>query len=210
MDLDLILVRHGETKFNRADVFRGRADLELDDRGFEQARAAADYLSDLDFEAFYCSPLRRAVQTAEAIAAPHGGNVRALTDFIDVDYGDWSGKSVDEVRERWPGEMASWIRDPERLVFPGGESMYEAWKRVKRGLAAIEEERHARVLLVAHKLINRIILCQILGMPVEGIWRIEQDNGAINAIAWRATGAMLVEMNTTCHLRDIKSNRQDT
>ena len=110
--MELILVRHGETAYNRADVFRGRVDLPLNKRGVQQAGAAADYLSEHDFEAFHCSPLQRAVQTARAIAEPHGGEVSPLESFIDVDYGEWSGKSVDEVRDSWPREFAIWVEDP--------------------------------------------------------------------------------------------------
>src|SRR4030042_4510787 len=121
--MDLILVRHRETKYNRADVFRGLANLELDERGRLQAAAAADYLAALSFEAFYSSPLLRAMETAEAIAAPHGRRVIALPDFIDVDYGGWSGKSVAEVRAGWPSEFETWINDPERITFPDGEAM---------------------------------------------------------------------------------------
>jgi broad specificity phosphatase PhoE len=66
------------------------------------------------------------------------------------------------------------------------------------------------VLLVAHKLINRMVICQFLELPVAGIWRVEQDNGAINVIARRAAGWMVVEMNNTCHLSGIRSNAQRT
>jgi broad specificity phosphatase PhoE len=144
------------------------------------------------------------------IAAPHDGKVAPLADFIDVDYGQWSGKSVQEVRAQWPLEMETWMNDPENLVFPGGESMREVWDRVEKGIARLEREEKERLLLVAHKLINRIIMCQFLGMPIAGIWRIEQYNGAVNVISLRASGWMVLEMNNTCHLRGIESNPQQT
>lgn len=210
MNMDLILVRHGETKYNRADVFRGRANLELDDRGRLQAEAAGAYLSGLDFDAFYSSPLLRAMETAQAIAASHGGAVAALPDFIDVDYGDWSGKSVAEVRANWPHEFETWISNPEMMIFPDGESMHEVRERVRRGLQRLEEGDRTRMLLVGHKLINRVIICAFLGMPLAGIWRIEQCNGAINVISKGVLGWMVMEMNNTCHLRGIESNPQRT
>lgn len=208
--MDLILIRHGETKYNRADVFRGHTDLQLDDQGRLQAEAAASYLRDLAFDNFYASPLRRAVETAEAIAAPHGGTVVPLVDFIDVDYGKWSGKSVAEVMALWPREMETWIHDPENLVFPHGESMREVWERVQGGLERLTDDNKARVLLVSHKLINRVIICAIMGLPIKGMWRIEQFNGAMNTISKGEMGWMLIEMNNTCHLHGIESNRQRT
>jgi broad specificity phosphatase PhoE len=208
--MELILVRHGETEFNRADLFRGRTDLPLNERGKLQARAAADYLSGLDFSAFYSSPLLRAVETAELIAAPHRGEVRPLQFFIDVDYGQWSGKSIEEIKSAWPGEFALWAGDPEKAVFHGGESMAEVRKRLEEGIEWLAADHDGRVLLVGHKLINRLILCIFLGLPTSGIWRVEQSNGAINVISRGERGWTVRCMNDTSHLEGIASADQQT
>lgn len=208
--MELILVRHGETEFNRADVFRGRVDLPLNERGREQAKAAARYLSDLAFDAFYSSPLKRSVETAEAIAAPHGRGVEPLADFIDVDYGEWSGKSVEEVREGWPDLFVLWTDDPEKLTFPGGESLQEVRKRLQRGLEDLAARNEGRVLLVGHKLINRMIICIVLGLPTAGIWRVDQSNGAINVIRHGERGWVLRRLNDVSHLRGLESGNQVT
>ena len=149
------MVRHGETEYNRADVFRGRVDLPLNERGREQAEAAARYLEGEAFEAFYSSPLTRSMQTARAIAAPHGAEVETLDLFIDVDYGQWSGKSIDEIRRAWPEEFAAWAENPEEAVFPGGESVSEVRERLRRGLELLASRHGGRVLLVGHKQIGR-------------------------------------------------------
>lgn len=208
--MELVLVRHGETKYNRADLFRGRTDLDLNDRGLMQARAAAQYLSDLDFEAFYSSPMKRAVQTAAEIAAPHHGEVNPIDYFIDVDYGEWSGKGIDEVRTTWPEEFKLWANDPQNAVFPGGESVIAVWKRLQEGLDFLYDHHKGRILLVGHRLINRLILCIILGLPVSGFWRVDQSNGAINIITRGERGWMLVRMNDIGHLEDITSIDQQT
>jgi broad specificity phosphatase PhoE len=208
--VELVLVRHGETEYNRADVFRGRIDLPLNDRGMEQARAAADYLSAQDFEAFYCSPLQRAVQTARAIAEPHHGEVSPLEYFIDVDYGEWSGKSIDEIRDSWPREFAIWTDDPERAVFPGGEAVREVRERLYEGLEWLAREQEGTVLLVGHKLINRIMICIVLGLPTAGIWRVDQSNAAINFISREDRGWMLRRLNDISHLRGLESIDQQT
>ncbi len=208
--MELILVRHGETEFNRADVFRGRLDLPLNERGWEQAEAAARYLSDLAFDAFYSSPLKRSMETAEAIAAPHKGKVETLADFIDVDYGEWSGKSVEEVREGWPDLFALWTNDPGKLTFPGGESLAGVRDRLQRGLEDLAARNGGRVLLVGHKLINRMIICIVLGLPTAGIWRVDQSNGAINVIHHGERGWVLRRMNDVSHLRGLESRDQVT
>ncbi len=128
--MELYLVRHGETEMNRVDVFRGRSDPPLNETGLEQARAVGESLARLDFQAFYASPLKRSMQTAQAIADRHVSEVRPFPAFIDIDYGEWSGKSVEEVRSRWPREFSLWSESPAEVVFPGGESLAGAYARL--------------------------------------------------------------------------------
>ncbi len=205
-----MLVRHGETEYNRADVFRGRVDLPLNARGHEQAEAAARYLEGEAFEAFYSSPLQRSMQTAHAIAARHGGEVVPLDYFMDVDYGEWSGKSIAEIAKAWPREFAAWAESPEETVFPGGESVREVRNRLQQGLEWLATRHAERVLLVGHKLINRLIICIVLDLPTRGIWRVEQSNGAINVITRGERGWVLRHMNDVAHLRGLESNDQLT
>ncbi len=208
--MELILVRHGETEYNRADVFRGRVDLALNERGQAQARAAAGYLSGEDFEAFYSSPLQRSMQTAEAIAEPHGGEVHPNEYFIDVDYGQWSGKNIAEIRDDWPREFAIWSDNPEMATFPGGEAVKEVRERLYEGLEMLSREHGGTIMLVGHKLINRIMLCIVLGLPTSGIWRVDQTNGAINLISRGERGWVLRRMNDISHLSGLESKEQQT
>ncbi len=208
--MELVLVRHGETEFNRADVFRGRVDLPLNERGEEQARATSGYLAAQAFQAFHSSPLRRSLRTAEVIAEPHGGKVTPLEYFIDVDYGLWSGKSLDEIRETWPREFAVWVDDPEKTVFPEGEAVREVRERLSEGLDWLAREYDSTVLLVGHKLINRITVCIVLGLPTSGIWSVGQSNAAVNMISHGEKGWVLQRLNDTSHLRGLESNEQQT
>ncbi len=208
--MELVLMRHGETEYNRADVFRGRVDLPLNERGKEQARAAAGCLREEDFEAFYSSPLLRAVQTAQAIAGNHGGEVSPREHFTDVDYGDWSGKSIEEIRKNWPREFSMWENDPEGVVFPGGEGVREVRERLSAGLDKLSREHEGTILLVGHKLINRIMICIALDLPTSGIWKVEQSNAAINYISWRNSGWVIRRLNDTSHLRGLESIDQQT
>lgn len=208
--MELVLVRHGETEFNRADVFRGRIDLPLNERGRMQAEAATDRLAAEKLDVFYSSPLSRSMETAAAIAEPHMGEVRPLPYFIDVDYGQWSGKNIEEIHASWPREFSIWAEDPDSAVFPGGEAVREVRKRLEEGLEWLAREHRGGVLLVGHKLINRMILCIVLGLPTSGIWKLEQSNGAINSISWGERGWVLRQLNDTGHLRGLESNEQMT
>ncbi len=208
--MEIYLVRHGETEYNRADIFRGRSDPPLNDNGIAQARMAGEYLADLEFEEFYHSPLLRARQTAEEIASFHHRTPVPLDLLIDVDYGEWSGKSVEEVRLRWPREFELWINQPSRLVFPGGESLLSVYQRLKEALYRLAHRHNFRVLAVSHKVTNRIMLCIALGLDLEGIWRIDQSNGAINIITSVDGSWMVKRMNDVSHLASCMSPDQQT
>ncbi|MHB8780198.1 MAG: histidine phosphatase family protein [Candidatus Geothermincolia bacterium] len=199
--LRLYLVRHGETEYNRHDLFRGLTDIPLNETGRLQARAAAEYLKDHPIAAFYSGPLQRSRDTCDAIARAHGAPVRLMPQLQDIDYGEWSGRTVAEVREGYPQVFRVWGTDPERVTFPGGESLADAAARVEQGLAELAA-RHPdeAVVAVGHKMVNRLILCAVLDAPIASMWHIEQFNGAINVIDTGPRGYLLVQLNETSHL----------
>ena len=204
--MQLYLVRHGETEYNRHDLFRGQLDIPLNETGKRQARAAGEHLRDVELAAFYSGPLQRAADTAALIAAPHGAATQELPLLNDIDYGAWSGKTVSEVRETYPDCYELWAHSPAEVRFPEGESLREAHARIQEGLEWLWS-RHAgeAIVVVGHKVVNRLVLCVALGLPLSGIWRIEQSNGAISLIQRDERGYMLMKMNDTCHLTGCAS-----
>ncbi len=199
----IILVRHGHTEWNRVERFRGRADVPLDETGVQQAEAAGRRVAaEWTPAAVYSSPLSRAVRTAETIARHFNLPVEVSAALVDIDYGEWQGLTPDEVRARWPGELASWYDRPQAVHIPGGETL-EALRA--RGLAAVRAlaERHAgqTIVLVAHTAINRAILLGVLGLGSERFWHLHQDTCAINVFETEGADFTLVSLNDTCHLR---------
>jgi len=99
----IILVRHGQTEWNRVERFRGHADVPLNEIGLAQADAAGQRIADeWQPTVIYSSPLSRAVKTAEAIAKHFDLQVQTYPGLTDIDYGEWQGLTPDEARERWP------------------------------------------------------------------------------------------------------------
>ena len=205
--MQLYLVRHGETEYNRHDLFRGRLDIPLNETGRRQAEAAGEHLRTFDIAAFYSGPLQRAADTASLIAAPHGAATQVLPLLNDIDYGAWSGKTVDEVRQAYPDCYELWAHSPAELRFPEGESLREARDRIQESMEWLWP-RHTdeAIVVVGHKVVNRLVLCVALGLPLEGIWRLEQSNGAISLIQRDECGYMLTKMNDTCHLTSCASS----
>lgn len=198
----LILVRHGETEWNLDERFRGRADVALNERGRQQAELTGKAVCRRwKPAAVYSSPLTRAVVTAGEIAKNCGIEVRPDEGFIDIDYGEWQGLTVDEVRSRWPDELDRWFHEPHTMQPPGGETLDELRSRIMPKL----EEMVARhpgetAALVGHTVLNRVILLAVLGLGNDRFWHISQGTCGINEILSLDNGYVLVSMNNTWHL----------
>lgn len=199
----IVLVRHGQTEWNRVERFRGRADVPLNEVGLAQAEATGRRVAaEWRVSAIYASPLSRAVRTAEAIAARFGLPVHVHPGLADIDYGRWQGLTPEEARARWPEQVDAWYHAPERAQIPGGETLSELRERA---MATVRElaARHAgeTIVAVGHTVINRVILLGILGLGNDRFWRLRQDTCAINVFEAEGDDFTLVSLNDTCHLR---------
>jgi len=202
----ILLVRHGQTEWNREERFRGQVDVPLNQVGYAQAQAVARRLADWPIVAVYSSPLSRALETARPTAEAHGLIVQPEPGLLDINYGAWSGLSVEEARERDPDLLALWSADPGRVRFPAGESMAEVQTRALATVNRLAEQYPGQtVLAVGHVVVNRVLLLGLLGAPLSSFWAVGQDNGAINVLEWRHGRPMITRLNDTCHLERLSS-----
>lgn len=183
--LRIILVRHGQTAWNAGSVggehFRGRIDVPLNAVGEAQAQAVADRLSAVRLSAVYASPLLRAQRTAQPIAEARGLAVVPFEGLLDIDYGDWGGLAHAQVATEWPTLYELWRREPHRVQIPGGGSLAEVRRRVTAGLAEIVGRHQDEiVVMVGHQVVNKVMLCVVLGLENSAFWRIRQDTCCIN------------------------------
>jgi broad specificity phosphatase PhoE len=157
----VILVRHGSTEWNRTRRAQGLADIDLDDEGREQASAVAERLRDTHLDAVYASALKRAIETAEAIADTHGLTVQSDAAFNEIDQGDWTGLTTDEIGRRWP---QMWGSHRHYTARPGGEAPADVRKRSLRGLRrVVEVHPEGTVVLVSHGGTIRWLSAEALG-----------------------------------------------
>ena len=207
----IVLVRHGQTAWNREVRFRGQADVELDEFGLQQAQATGRYLAARwPVVAVYASPLRRATQTAEAIARAHGLTAHPLEGLLDINFGEWQGLSPDEVAQRYPALYEAWWEAPHTVHFPGGEGLDDVRSRI---VAALDEviARHPEqaVALVSHTVANRVLLCAVLGWGNDRFWRLRQETCAVNVFDAEDDGAFtVVLLNDTCHLQGLSESER--
>ncbi|MGD0006519.1 MAG: histidine phosphatase family protein [Anaerolineaceae bacterium] len=202
MATTIILVRHGQTEWNRVERFRGRAEVPLNKTGLAQAKNAAVRISARwKPAAVYASPLGRATETAKAIAHACNLKLQPCDGLVDIDYGEWQGLTPEEARLRWPDLVAAWYEHPETVQIPGGESLAQVRQRVTANLKDIcWLYANKEIVLVGHIVVNRLILLEILGLGNERFWHLHQDPGAINVIEEKDRDFSLVSMNDTCHL----------
>ncbi len=232
----IILVRHGRTAWNidgdqdpasgppQGPRFRGIIDLPLASQGVEQAYATARRLAELPLAAIYCSPLHRAVHTAQIIASPHDLSVQILPGLGSMDYGAWAGRTNSEVAQGWPDLYRQWRRDPFGVQIPGGESTADLRARAVDAFAQIlarhgplaeqqalgqqDPSRHddivkpRHIVLVSHQVVIKTLVCDLAGLPGEAYWRLRQDLCNLTRFDYSPdTGALVLSrLNDTCHL----------
>lgn len=198
----IILVRHGQTAWNREERFRGHADIPLDEIGFAQAQAVAKRIAQQwKPSIIYAGSLSRTLQTAQPTADLFNLMVRSEPGLIDVNCGDWQGFSPDEVRAKWKTEYDIYLHDPLDFQFPGGESLEAARLRAFQRVNELAEAHSGKtIMLVSHTALNRLILLSVLGMNSSGFWKIHQDTCAINMFEIENGSFTLNLLNETSHL----------
>jgi len=202
--IPIILVRHGQTAWNKEERFRGRADLPLDETGIKQVEAAANKLANCGAKAIYSSPLQRTMMTAEPIAAKLNLTIQPLEGLIDIDYGAWQGLSTEEVLEQDANLYQQWIRTPQNPRFPDGEGLQDVRDRVVTVINKVLSEHAGQtVILVSHVVVCRVFICTVLGLDNSHFWQIGQDVNAINTIGLREEKLVLNSLNDTCHLKGL-------
>ncbi|MDE1949693.1 MAG: histidine phosphatase family protein [Burkholderiales bacterium] len=190
----LIFVRHGETRWNLDGRYQGRTDIELAPQGLATARRLGSRLQGAGLASLLTSPLRRAGQTAAEIGAALGGRApRADPRLTEIDFGAWQGLTQPEIKQRWPQSLRSWKRSPEEFRFPGGESLGEAFERLRDFLRRppwTDADAAGAVLAVSHA--GPIRLAGLLAerRPLADFRDIAVHAGALYAFEWQTGGAL--------------------
>ena len=201
---EIILARHGETEWNLAEVFRGRMDIELNEAGMKQAELLAEYLSHLKIDAVYSSPLKRALKTAEMIASYHKLDVEVAPGLIDFDYGEWQGMPHQEVKDKYKELYAEWIKNPHQAKMPAGESLTEVRKRAIGVVDSVIARYEGAVVLVSHRVVNKVLICALLGLDNSHFWNIKQDTGGTTTFTYENGRFILTEHNNTSYLKSLQ------
>ncbi|MBW4689618.1 MAG: histidine phosphatase family protein [Komarekiella atlantica HA4396-MV6] len=204
----LLLVRHGETEWNRQTRFQGQIDVPLNDNGRQQSQKTGEFLQEIAIDFAVSSPMLRPKETAEIILKHHPSVGLELQDGLrEIGHGLWEGRLETEIEQEFPGELHRWRTIPAEVQMPEGENLQQVWERSVAAWQSIVEialtKQFKTVLVVAHDATNKTLLCHILGLPLENFWNFRQGNGAVSVIDYPAglNGLPVLQaMNITTHL----------
>src|SRR4030042_2971704 len=200
---ELLLIRHGETEWNAGEIFRGRADVNLNEKGIVQAKLLGEYLKNSRLETVYSSPLQRAVRTAERIAKHHTLDVTTESALIDMDYGEWQGMPLAEVKKIYKNLYIKWETSPENVKFPGGECLDDVRNRAVTAVNKIVKKHKGSVVLVSHRVVNKVLICFMLGLDNSHFWNIRRDTCGISTFSYEKGQFMLIKHNDTSFLGNL-------
>jgi len=202
MTTTVLLVRHGQTESNTTGFYMGRSDEDLTKVGYKQAQHLSSRLARLPIASVYTSPLRRAYATAAILAEPHELEPRVLDNLIEIDLGDWQGLHMDEISRRWPELWQQWRIDPSGVVIPNGESLPEVSERAIPAFHRIVETNQGKqAIIVAHEVIVKVIVANVLGAPNSIYRRFEISNTSLTVIHYLHNKSSLIGLNDASHLR---------
>ncbi|MYY06589.1 bifunctional RNase H/acid phosphatase [Streptomyces sp. ATexAB-D23] len=202
----LVLLRHGETALTPQKRFSGSGgtDPELSAAGREQAeRAAAAFAARGTVQEIVSSPLRRCRETAGAVAARLGLEIRVEDGLRETDFGAWEGLTFGEVKERYAADLDAWLDSPDAAPTGGGESFAQVAVRVAEARDRLVTRYAGRtVLVVTHVTPIKTLVRLALGAPPESLFRMELSAASVSSVAYYADGnASLRLLNDTSHLR---------
>jgi broad specificity phosphatase PhoE len=202
--VELILVRHGQTEWNREQIFRGSKDIELDKIGRKQAEALGERLSKRKIDAIYSSSLKRAMSTAEAIARFQGLAVMVGPGLVDMSFGKWEGMPHGEVMKQYPKQYRQWKENPWKAKIPGASNIKDIQTQSFKAIAGMVEEHpiDSTIIVVTHRVILKVILMKMLDMGPEGFWNIKLSPCGLTTVEWDGKRFALTCLNDIGHLED--------
>ena len=197
----IYLVRHGQVEGHEEKRYNGQVNVPLTQLGRVQSGRVCDCLLDIALDAVYSSDLNRSRSCAELIAASHHLAVDTEESLRELHIGDWEGRTWAELQESYPDDWQARLQDLVNFQVPGGESLKDAADRIRPTIRRIlAQYRGGNIALVAHGGVNRIILLDALGAPLEQAFSIEQDYGCLNIIDYFSDGNSVVRLlNGTAH-----------
>ena len=179
----IYLLRHGKIVMEKQErCYIGHIDIPLAAEGVHQAQLLQAEFARQELTAVFCSDLIRSVDTARIITEQLNIKLTSKRELREISMGDWEGKTFREIAAAHPTEYAKRGKNIASYRIPGAESFAECQSRILAAFTEIVNATQGNILIVGHAGINRLLLCHVLGMPMENLFRITQDYGCTNIL----------------------------
>lgn len=197
--MELILIRHGETIWNRERRVQGFSDIDLNDTGLQQAEQLALSLKDRKIHSIYSSPLIRARRTARIVNQYHNAPIHLEPDLMEMNQGDLEGLSFQDLMTREKDFLGKWISDPASVRMPNGETFTELQDRAWKAVEAISR-KHDAALVVSHSFTIASILCKIKNIGLSDFRSVHVDTASKTIVRFLNGSASVEVFNDRLHL----------
>ena len=197
------IVRHGQTNWNILGKTQGHGNSDLTQKGENQAFELAKSIKEYPIDYIYSSDLGRAIQTSQIISNEIGIKVNETKALREMGFGDWEGLLIDEIKKDYEKTYEIWRNQPHLANIPNGETLHIIKDRIDNFVKELNEKYdNKHILLVSHSVTVRVMLLSFLNSGVENIYRIKQDNTALNIVEYRDYGPVIIKMNDTSHIKN--------
>ncbi len=197
------IVRHGQTNWNILGRTQGHGNSDLTKKGLEQAKELADAIVDYPIDYIYSSDLGRAVQTAQIIANKLNLDVNKTPELREMGFGIWEGLLIEEIKKDHLDTYNTWRNEPHLVNIEGGENLHIIKERTDKFIEKLNKKYdNKHIVLVSHSVTVRAMLLSFLGSSMQNIYRIKQDNTALNIVECRDYGPVVIKMNDTSHIKN--------
>ena len=213
MSLRIYFVRHGETTYSQTGGFCGAIDPELTPEGSQMAEQFAATYAKLPWNAVYVSPMKRTIATAQPLCDAVGMEMQLRDGLREIKYGDWEGKTVEEVKKDYEEDYINWLTEPAwNAPTNGGETSVEIASRSSLVIAEIQEKyKSGNVLVVSHKATIRILLCSLLGIDLGRYrYRIGALAASVSIVKFDVRGPLLEVLGDRSYMDENLRNLPGT
>ena len=212
MSLTIYFLRHGETASSQTGTYCGRLNIDLTAEGVQMAEDFAKAYQEIPWKVVYSSPLQRTIATAKPLCDALGITLQVRSGLKEIFYGEWEGKTPEEVNRDFHDEYVCWLADPGWNSPTGGEKGIDIARRSSEVLEEIEQtHRSGNVLVVSHKATIRIMLCSLLGIDVGRFRdRIGMPVASVSIVEMAERGPLLHKIGDRAHLREELRLREGT
>lgn len=202
MTYPIFLARHAEVDDSPVTRYVGSTDLPLTRKGIRQAEQLNVELQKRQPEKCLCSPLRRALQTAEIAVASLNMPIETKSDLREIDFGRWEMRTFQQIQQENPGEVEKWAREPNDFCFPEGECIRHFYERIGKVAEGISEYNDSKTVIVAHGGVIQTLICHLIGLPPSHRLAFRIDLASLSTIEMIHGTGRLTELNYTDHLID--------